>query len=198
MENYLNSTYFYETSEDTPLQHIKFSISNHSLKTSFELVDDAPEKMEFALEFANNEDDTDNIMNTAGWIMGFRSANYINITDAVESEGLYDGGGDRYVYFCIDDFQYNRNESNIICFDESTLDKSVLAKIPMVNGKLSLVVEQNLSDSLIKTRRYNGPINLKKFSIKLIDRFGEDIDLNFMDFSFTLELEILYERNGVL
>ena len=197
LENYLNSTYFYETSEDTPLQHIKFSINNHSLKTNFKVVDDAPEKMKLAIEFSNNEEN-DNIMNTAGWIMGFRSANYINITDAVESEGLYDGGGDRYVYFCIDDFQYNRNESNIICFDESTLDKSVLAKIPMVNGKLSLVVEQNLSDSLIKTRRYNGPINLKKFSIKLIDRFGEDIDLNFMDFSFTLELEILYERNGVL
>jgi hypothetical protein len=197
LENYLNSTYFYETSEDTPLQHIKFSINNHSLKTSFELVDDAPEKMEFAIEFSNN-DGNDNIMNTAGWIMGFRSANYINIIDNIESEGLYDGGGDRYVYFCIDDFQYNRNESNIICFDESTLDKSVLAKIPMVNGKLSLVVEQNLSESLIKTRRYNGPINLKKLSIKLIDRFGENIDLNFMDFSFTLELEILYERNGVV
>ena len=41
--------------------------------------------------------------------MGFRSANYINIIDNIESEGLYDGGGDRYVYFCIDDFQYNRN-----------------------------------------------------------------------------------------
>ena len=63
-------------------------------------------------------------------------------------EGLYDGGGDRYVYFCIDDYQYNRNESNIICFDENTLDKSVLAKIPMINGKLSLVVEQNLCDSI--------------------------------------------------
>ena len=78
------------------------------------------------------------------------------------------------------------------------MDKSVLAKIPMINGKLSLVVEQNLSDSLVKTRIYNGPVNLKKINVKLIDKFGEIIDLNHMDFSFTLEIEILYERNGVV
>ena len=31
-----------------------------------------------------------------------------------------------------------------------------------------------------------------------MDKFGEVIDLNNMDFSFTLELEILYERNSIL
>ena len=31
----------------------------------------------------------------------------------------------------------------------------------MINEKLSLVVEQNLCDSLIKTIRYNGPVNIK-------------------------------------
>ena len=137
-------------------------------------------------------------MNTAGWILGFRKENYLNIIDSIQSEALYDGGGDRYVYFCIDDYQYNRNESNIICFDQNTLDKSVLAKIPMINGKLSLVVEQNLSESLIKTRRYNGPVNIKKLNVRLIDKFGDYIDLNSMDFSFTLEIELLYERNGVV
>ena len=48
-------------------------------------------------------------MNTAGWIMGFRKNNYENIEYTIESEALYDGGGDRYIYFCFDDYQYNRN-----------------------------------------------------------------------------------------
>lgn len=196
LQEYLNSTYFYETEEDTPLKYLRFSIDEHSLKTCICAIEDAPEDFSFSVIFS--DDKTDNMMNTAGWIMGFRKNNYENIEDSIESEALYDGGGDRYIYFCVDDYQYNRNESNIICFDENTLDKSVLAKIPMVNGKLSLVVEQNLCDTLVKTRRYNGPVTIKKLNVRLLDRFGDFIDLNHMDFSFTLELELLYERNGVV
>ena len=196
LQEYLNSTYFYETEKDTPLKYLRFSIDDHSLKTCICVIEDAPEDLYFSVVFSN--DNTDNIMNTAGWIMGFRKNKYENIEDTIESEALYDGGGDRYIYFCVDDYQYNRNESNIICFDENTLDKSVLAKIPMVNGKLSLVVEQNLCDTLVKTRRYNGPVTIKKLNVRLLDRFGDFIDLNHMDFSFTLELELLYERNGVV
>jgi len=196
LQEYLNSTFFYETENDTPLKYLKFSIDEHSLKTSICVIEDAPNDFSFSVIFS--DDKTDNIMNTAGWIMGFRKNKYENIEETIESEALYDGGGDRYIYFCVDDYQYNRNESNIICFDENTLDKSVLAKIPMVNGKLSLVVEQNLCDTLVKTRRYNGPVNIKKLNVRLLDRFGDFIDLNHMDFSFTLELELLYERNGVV
>ena len=196
LQEYLNSTYFYETEEDTPLKYLRFSIDEHSLKTCICAIEDAPEDFSFSVIFS--DDKTDNMMNTAGWIMGFRKNKYENIEDSIESEALYDGGGDRYIYFCVDDYQYNRNESNIICFDENTLDKSVLAKIPMVNGKLSLVVEQNLCDTLVKTRRYNGPVTIKKLNVRLLDRFGDFIDLNHMDFSFTLELELLYERNGVV
>ena len=196
IEEYLNSTYFYERTSESPLKYLKFSIDDNSLKTSICTIEDAPDVFSFTVIFSDNK--TDNKMNTAGWILGFRKDKYEDIETTIESEALYDGGGDRYIYFCVDDYQYNRNESNIICFDENTLDKSVLAKIPMVNGKLSLVVEQNLCDTLVKTRRYNGPVNIKKLNVRLLDRFGDFIDLNYMDFSFTLELELLYERNGVV
>ena len=123
---------------------------------------------------------------------------YLNIDDTIQSEGLFDAGGDRYIYFCINDYQYNVNETNIICFDETTVNENVLAKIPMINGKLCLIVDENEGCSLAKTRRYNGPVNLKRLDIKVMDQFGEIIDLNHMDFSFTLELEILYERNRIV
>jgi hypothetical protein len=130
-------------------------------------------------------------MNTFGWIIGFRAANYVNVTE-LESEGLFDAGGDRYIYLCINDFQYNNNSSNLVCFDKSTLNEDVIAKIPMINGKLSLIVNDNNS-ALSKIRLYNGPVNLSRLQIKIIDRFGSVIDLNNMDFSLTLELQILYE-----
>jgi hypothetical protein len=74
------------------------------------------------------------------------------------------------------------------------LNEDVIAKIPMCNnGKFSLIINEN-NQILTKLRKYNGPINLSRLQIKVLDKFGTLIDLNHMDFSFTLELEILYER----
>jgi hypothetical protein len=72
------------------------------------------------------------------------------------------------------------------------MEENILAKIPMVNGKLSFIISEN-NNPLTKIRKYNGPINLKKIHVKVLDKYGNIIDLNNMDFSFTLELEILYE-----
>jgi hypothetical protein len=197
--HYLNTEYFYESQRTDELRYIKFSINEYNFKTVFELVNthdigDTP--IQFSLYLT--DDDDDNIMNTMGWILGFRLGKYLEISEAIQSEGIFDAGGDRYIYFCLNDYQYNKNESNIIFFEDSTMDENVLAKIPMVNGKLNLVVDDNDGNSLIKTRRFNGPVNMKKVHIRLLDKFGEIIDLNKMDFSFTLEMELLYERNKII
>jgi hypothetical protein len=131
-------------------------------------------------------------MNTMGWILGFRQPLYLNICNCIESEGLFDGTGDRYIYVCLNDYQYNNNSNNIVGFDKSILDDNIIAKIPMIDGKLSLIIDNN--SSFIKTRKYNGPVNIRKLHVKILDKFGNIIDLNNMDFSFTLELESLYEN----
>jgi hypothetical protein len=201
LQDYLNSTYFYQTSSSseyfkTYLKRIKFSINPYNFKTTFELIDqpntsNEEDDIKFSLKFSQGINQ--NIMNTFGWIIGFRIGNYINIFESVTSEGLFDAGGDRYIYVCINDYQYNTNPVNIVCFDKSILNEDVIAKIPMVNGKLSLIINDN-NNSLSKIRRYNGPVNLSRLQIKIVDHFGTVIDLNNMDFSITLELQVLYEN----
>jgi hypothetical protein len=161
------------------------------LKTKFEIIEQNDDKdIQFSLKFIENINQ--NAMSTMGWILGFRLGSYLDISECIISEGLFDAGGDRYIYVCINDFQYNNNTSNVVCFDKSILNEDVMAKIPMINGKLALIVNDN-NQVLAKLRRYNGPINLSRLQIKILDKFGSIIDLNHMDFSFTLELEILYE-----
>jgi len=187
----LNETYFYQSKEETPLKHIIFSINEYSNRSTFELKKDAIHHfLSYSIQFM--EDLNQNIMNTLGWALGFRLANYVEITDCLTSEGLFDGGGDRYIYICINDYQYNDNNFNTVCFDKSILNEDVIAKIPMVNGKLFLIIDET-NNPLTKTRRYNGPVTISRLQIKILDKFGSIIDLNNMDFSFTLELEILYE-----
>jgi hypothetical protein len=189
IEEFLNTTYFYKS--NTCLNYIKFSINPLNYKSSFEIVNclDNP-FLSFSLIFI--EDINQNPMNTCGWIFGFRSPKYININEKIISEGLFDAGGDRYVYLSLTDYQYNSNNTNIIGFDKSLLENDILAKVLLVNGKFSLIINENVNP-LTKIRKYNGPINLKKIHVKLLDKFGDLIDLNQMDFSFTLELELLYE-----
>ena len=190
LQNYLNTTYFYEAEKDNLLKYIKFSIDPYSFKTTFELTLNHPMNFSYSLKFV--DDINQNIMNTMGWTLGFRLGSYLDISGIITSEGLFDAGGDRYIYMAITDYQYNNNISNIVGFDKSMLNEDIIAKIPIVNGKLSLLIDEN-NNPLAKSRKYNGPVNLSKLHIKVLDKFGKVIDFNNMDYSFTLEFEVLYE-----
>jgi hypothetical protein len=190
LQYYLNNTYFSDAGIDNSLKYIKFTIDITNFKSSFEILIGHPLVYNFSLFFLN--DINENIMNTTGWILGFRMPTYLSIYDTLKSESLFDGCGDRYIYFSLTDYQYNNNNSNIVCFDKSLIESDILAKIPLTNGKLSVIIDDN-KNPLTKTRIYNGPVNINKLHIKILDKFGEIIDLNNMDFSFTLEVELLYE-----
>ena len=190
--DYLNTNYFYNSGTTNDLQYIEYLIDPYSSKSKFQLTGLYPSNFSFTLIFINDNNVNINITNTFGWIIGFRLATYKSINDFIISEGIFDAGGDRYIYVSIDDYQYNTNTLNIVCFDNSVMEEHIIAKIPMVNGKLSLIIDDN-SSPLTKTRKYNGPVNIRNLFIKILDQYGEIIDLNNMDYSLTLELEILYE-----
>lgn len=126
-----------------------------------------------------------------GWMLGFRQSQYEDVQSVV-SEGLLDAIGDRYIYLSVEDYQYNTNVNNIVCLDKSYIDKSILAKITTNDEKFALINYD--TDPLSKKRIYNGPVTLKKLHISLLDKFCKVIDLQFMDFSFTLEIELIYEN----
>lgn len=192
LENFLNNTYFYNSGTTSALKYIKFTILNNSLKSVFEFIDSAPDDLIMNILFV--DDDTINIMYNAGWILGFRYGKYLNIVKTLMSEGLYDAGGDRYLYFCLKDYNNNVSNNNIVFFDDSTMRDDILAKIYLLDGKFAVNVDTEQDDCCnhVKTRRYFGPIDLNKVHVKLIDQYGRQINLNNMDYSFSLELEIKY------
>jgi hypothetical protein len=194
LQYYLNHEFFFLSGALNDLVYIEFSIDPYSFKSSFKSLWPLPSPFFFSVSFyqSGSSGPAQNVMSSLGWIMGYRLANYKNVSTIIMSEGLFDAGGDRYIYISIDDYQRNRNTMNIVCFEDSTMDQNIIAKIPMTNGKLSLTIDDN-SSPLVKNRRYNGPVNIRNMHIRVLDRFGEVINLNNMDFSFTLELEILYE-----
>lgn len=147
---------------------------------------------------------------TAGWMMGFRDTTYesdytktnIKLIHAephinrnyIASESSYGSNVHNYVYLEIDDFQRNCITDRVISINKSYLASSILARITIHGGQHTIVVD-NASDLIFKKRTYFGPTKLDRFRIRLLDRYGEVIELNGNDYSFVLEIEQLYSHS---
>ena len=149
-----------------------------------------------------NEDQNRPIQMNMGWILGYRQQYYSWDEDYVDASGVnfkqdqgfnpeavYDNLGSRYFILCIDD--YNKNYSNTLSspFTESVFNnETAIAKVP--NNPNSI----NFDDIFYQSRRnYFGPVNIKKLNIQLLDELGRVVDLNRNDFSFSIQIEQLYD-----
>jgi hypothetical protein len=146
---------------------------------------------------------------TAGWMLGFRSPTYIirqtnitlNLIDAeypinyegyLKSESSYGSTIDNYIFLEIDDFHNNYPTNTFTSINtNSYIGKNILARIVLTTGANTIITD-NASDKIFKKREYFGPIKLEKFKIRLINRFGDVINLKQNDYSFVLELKQIY------
>ena len=86
---------------------------------------------------------------------------------------------------------------NSICIANNLSNKHILGKIT-IDSITSTATNTTFKSTYTAKRNYNGPINLKRLHIELLDKDGEIIDLNNMDFGFSLQLEVLYERDLIV
>ena len=137
-----------------------------------------------------------NIYRTMGWILGFRQPAYVNqLTYTTES--IYNITPTEYLYLEINDFNVPQIASKVFgLFTNSYLDKNIIAKLDYT-ASTHYTTYNTISydrDYVVGSlREYYGPTHLQKLSIRLLDKYGNVADLNGLDFSFTLELKILYE-----
>ena len=124
--------------------------------------------------------------------MGFRNGIYINNQNYV-SEGSLNFAGPRYFYLVIDDYNNNVVNNFYGAFNSSVLNKNILARISsQISSNSYSLMEQNNIRNISPAREYMGPVNLTNLTIQLLDEFGRVINLNNMDFSFSLQLTMVY------
>lgn len=180
-------------------QYIKFIVNltntNGSAQMMVGLDGNQPNPIDFELNFQadiyGNEDRNTPLPLKLGWLLGFRNGIYINNQNYV-SEGIIDLSGPRYVYLVVDDYNNNMNDSFIGAFNSSILNKNIIARIAL-NGEVYKIFSKDNFSILTLPREYFGPVNLNSLNIQLLDEYGRVVDLNNMDFSFTLNLSILYD-----
>ena len=147
--------------------------------------------LNFQADKNGNEDQSTPLPLKFGWILGFRNGMYINNISYV-SEGIVDLLGPKYIYLVVDDFNNNVNNNFYSAFNSSILNKNILARISLQSNTFNIFTENNLN-IITSPRQYFGPVNIQKLNIQLLDEYGRIIDLNNMDFSFSLTFQTVYD-----
>jgi hypothetical protein len=146
----------------------------------------------FSLQFNNNSD----ILHSLGYYLGFRYSddNYLSEnqqTKYVDSSLLYYWTSNTFLDVTKDEYLFLKiNDYGIIYNDFR--DKRLLAKIIMFDAQY---IVDNGSNFLTKMYKFKQPVNISKLEIELISPLGYTIDMNDIDFSFTLEIGQIYDYN---
>ena len=154
-----------------------------------------PSSFNFELNFQANRFGVDD-RNTPlplkfGWMLGFRNGVYVNNQNYV-SEGIVDLSGPKYLFLVVDDFNNNTNNGYYSAFNSSLLNKNILARISLTSSVFSIFNENNYNIVTIP-REYFGPVNIQTLNIQLLDEYGRVLELNNMDFSFSLNFTVVYD-----
>jgi hypothetical protein len=131
-----------------------------------------------------NEHTNQNLYKNIGWKLGFRKIKYTN-AKSYTSEGLFSDQKQDSLFFSLNDFStYNVSEYYVL-FKNTYVKDNILGKFNY-NNTNSLSSTSNY----YITRKYSGPINIKKIQVQLLDKYGDLVELNNMNYSFTLEFEM--------
>lgn len=141
---------------------------------------------------------------TIGWNIGFRKYEYklnynnniqllgVKYNGAIESESCLNIKHDNYIFLNLDDFNSNCISQPITSSTwDSYIGNNILARIS-INSEYNKTFYDNNIGNVFRDRIYLGPVSLERFKIQILNKFGEIINLNNKNFSFTLELTELY------
>lgn len=178
------------------MSDISFNISNsHSQFTRS--VDNS---YEYSLQFAvdsNGIFDKFQLKSKLGWCLGFRELEYtlssVQNTNSVSSEGPVNIINFRYLFLVIDEFRQSNPNSFLSPLHYSLINKNILARVVVDSNRYpyGTVLPANIFNGLLlsDTRTYSGKTDLQKLQIQLVDEWGKVVDLNYMEFSFCLEIQ---------
>jgi hypothetical protein len=120
----------------------------------------------------------------------FDDSNYL-AKNQVSASDKYKWVSDSFLNITKDEYLFVRiNDYGVIYND--LREKSLLAKIILSDAQF---VIDNGSNFLTKTYIFKQLINLSKFEIELINQYGQTVDMNYIDFSITLEVGQIYDSN---
>lgn len=149
---------------------------------------------EIILDFTKSKDgivENGNIVSKIGWNLGFTKPLYSGST-SYTADTIIEPATIRYIYLAVDDFNNNSNNHFISVYNNSLVSPDVLARISIKGSYFSLIMENDFN-IISEPRHYFGPVDIQKLRIRLFDEYGRILNMNNSNFSFCLNLKLLYD-----
>jgi hypothetical protein len=120
--------------------------------------------------------------------------NTVNYQGYLRSDSSFGSNITNYVFLDVDDYNNNFPTNTIISansMNSTYLGNNILARITLTSNAFTIFIDTAQSH-VFKKREYFGPIKLEKMRIRLLNKYGDVIDLMDNDYSFLLEITQLY------
>jgi hypothetical protein len=162
---------------------LKFSVNEY---TNTIILSNLTSNYSYTINYDNNKYDYVSL----GYLLGYRS-NLYNLTInggslwSIQGESQADPDGENYLFLRVNDYGS--------IYISPKLPSKVLAKIVLDATKQSFVFN-NGQDLIYKTHKFRQPSDVKSLEIELLDYNGNRMNVNGIDFSFTLEFGIIYDE----
>ena len=178
----------------------KLDIINQNYNTSFKITWDIinykitiTNTTAFTLIFDNDEDHR-SLGHRLGYLYdneSYLAQDQLTKFDTVSNINLYFWRADTVLDITKDDYIYLRiNDYGVIYNDIKS--PGILAKIILYDAQFVVDTGANF---LTKSYQFKQPTTINKLDIELVDKRGEIVDMNFINFSLTLELGQIYDKN---
>ena len=161
--------------------------------TQFKNTSGNPVSVDFAVSSTGSFDKY-NVKAKMGWLLGFHDLSYtIPAGGTIYSDSFVNLHSPRYLYLVLDEFSRGNQSSFISPLPSSLINKNILARISIDYKKFDfgdIVVGNQFNGVLLTDSRcYTGKTDLQKLNVQIVNEWGIPVNLNGLDFSFTIVVE---------
>jgi hypothetical protein len=125
-----------------------------------------------------------------GWILGYQLANYDG--NFIVGDTFAENAYFKYIYFGVDDFQNNVNNTYLSSFQTSIFQPSILARLSLNPKDIQSVYFANETNMVCEPRTYFGPVDIQRLQFRLFDEYGRILNTNHGNYSFCIKFQYMY------
>lgn len=124
-----------------------------------------------------------------GYLLGFRDENVKSSIRAgaanedCSGTALPDWGFGSYYYLSFNDYQRSVNHNHFAILNKNFVTKNIIAKLKAGDSNTDYFI----------TKKYFGPVTIDRVTFELLDQYGNALDLKGGNYSFSIEVDILYK-----
>lgn len=116
----------------------------------------------------------------------------------LQSEYSYGKYVYQYLFLEVNDYHNNFTTDMVISLvcNNKYISNNILSVLPVIGNQNTIMFDKTSGENI--SREYFGPVKLTKLTIRILNQYGEVLDLNGYDYFIILELQQIYSNYNII